>query len=98
MLILTEASGAETQGQAQGAIGTGRTAATALSAAATGALFVVGPVIPFVLAASCAVVVCGFVAWLWRDVEGRSATVVTEVAQAAGHSVDTVCGETHRNP
>ena len=98
VLILTEATEAETQGQAQGAIETGRTAATAVSAAAAGALFAVDPVIPFVLAASCAVVACGFVAWLWRGVEGRSATVATEAAQAAGHSVDTVGGETYRNP
>jgi len=98
VLILTEATEADTQGQAQGAIETGRTAATAVSAAAAGTLFAVGPVIPFVLAASCAVVACGFVAWLWRDVEGRSATATAEGVQAARRSVDTVNGETHRNP
>jgi hypothetical protein len=94
VLILTEATEADTQGQAQGAIETGRTAATAVSAAAAGALFAVGPVIPFVLAASCAVVACGFVAWLWRDVEGRTATATAEGVQAARRSVDTVGGQT----
>ena len=71
VLILTEATPSEAQGQAQGAIETGRTAATAVSAAAAGALFAVDPIIPFTLAATVAVGVCGFIAWSWRDVAAR---------------------------
>ncbi|MGP8163768.1 MAG: MFS transporter [Acidimicrobiales bacterium] len=71
VLILTEATRSEAQGQAQGAIETGRTAATAVSAAAAGALFAVDPIIPFTLAATVAVGACGFIAWSWRDVAAR---------------------------
>ncbi|MFZ0058586.1 MAG: MFS transporter [Acidimicrobiales bacterium] len=71
VLILTEATPSEAQGQAQGAIETGRTAATAVSAAAAGALFAVDPIIPFTLAATVAVGACGFIAWSWRDVAAR---------------------------
>jgi DHA1 family multidrug resistance protein-like MFS transporter len=78
VLILTEATRSEAQGQAQGAIETGRTAATAVSAAAAGALFAVDPIIPFTLAATVAVGACGFIAWSWRDVAARPGRARTE--------------------
>ncbi len=63
--LLTQTVGPADYGQAQGLFLTGQTAMTALSAVAAGALFAVGPAVPFVvMACVCAgLVVAAAVAW-----------------------------------
>ncbi len=71
VLILTEATSQSAQGEAQGLLETGRTAATAVSAAAAGALFAIDPRIPFTLAAGLSLIGCAAMAWVWRGAAQR---------------------------
>jgi MFS transporter, DHA1 family, multidrug resistance protein len=71
VLILTDATTRDAQGEAQGLLETGRTAATALSAAASGALFAIDPRIPFTTAAALAIVGCIAMGWVWRGLRVR---------------------------
>lgn len=60
-------------GRAQGMFTASQTAATAIAAAAGGALFAVGPAVPFVATSVVCVVLLVSLGWLWR----RSATTPT---------------------
>ncbi|MGA8296560.1 MAG: MFS transporter [Acidimicrobiales bacterium] len=71
VLILTDATSQSAQGEAQGMLETGRTAATAVSAAAAGALFAIDPRIPFTLAAALSVFGCVAMARVWRNIPKR---------------------------
>lgn len=71
VLVLTRSVPASAQGGAQGSVETARMAATALAAAASGALFGVDPVLPFALTAGVTVVAMGGVAFAWRALPAR---------------------------
>jgi DHA1 family multidrug resistance protein-like MFS transporter len=79
VLVLTRSVPASAQGEAQGSVETARMAATAVAAAASGALFGIDPVVPFVLAAGVTVLAMGGIAVAWRrlppsaPVEGTTA-------------------------
>jgi MFS family permease len=73
VLVLAETVPPTRQGAAQGALETARTATTAAAAALSGALFGVAPGLPFVLAASLALLACGFIWWAWRGLAHRDA-------------------------
>ncbi len=66
MMIVTQSVGLHDQGAAQGAVGTSRTAATAVAAATSGVLFGVDPVAPFAAASGLALVALGVVWLSWR--------------------------------
>lgn len=72
VLILSEAASGDRQGAAQGVVETARTAATAVAAAASGALFGIGTRLPFDVAAGLVLVAAVVVAWCWRHLPGRS--------------------------
>jgi len=59
-------------GRAQGAASSAQTAATAVAATLSGALFGVSPEIPFLLVSGSMVVAIGVMAVLWRNVPGRT--------------------------
>ena len=84
VLILTDATSTDAQGEAQGALETGRTAATAASAAASGALFAVDPRLPFTLAAALSLVACVAMAWAWRTTPSRPADRIAAPGQLPG--------------
>jgi MFS family permease len=66
LLVLVRSVPPTVQGEAQGSVETARTAATALAAAVSGALFGFDPVAPFALGTALVVVAAGGVAWSWR--------------------------------
>ncbi len=67
MLIVTRSVEVVDQGAAQGAVGTARTAAMAVAAALSGALFGISPLTPFIVAA-VVVVLCAMVMIVsWRN-------------------------------
>jgi len=72
VLILAESVPPGSQGAAQGVVETARTAATAVAAAASGALFGISPELPFALAAALVVGACLLVWWAWRNLPGRA--------------------------
>jgi DHA1 family multidrug resistance protein-like MFS transporter len=65
--VLSEAVPADAQGEAQGTAETARTAAAALAALVSGALFGIGPAVPFVACALVLVVGCGVITLSWRN-------------------------------
>jgi len=69
--ILTEGAGPREVGRRQGAFSTAQTAAMAVSTMASGALFGVGPAVPFVTMACVSIAAVCFVPFLWRRVPGR---------------------------
>jgi MFS transporter, DHA1 family, multidrug resistance protein len=71
VLVVTETTPAGMQGQAQGAIETARTAATAVGAAAGGALFGIATILPFAVASGIVFAFVVGIAWCWRDIPGR---------------------------
>jgi DHA1 family multidrug resistance protein-like MFS transporter len=71
VLIVSEAVPSQSQGEAQGALESARTGATALSAAVSGALFGVNRAIPFVVGSAVVFASLGAIARLWRQVPGR---------------------------
>lgn len=70
--LLADAIGPSRLGQAQGAVATSQTAATALAAAAAGALFATTTWLPFVLAALLTTAVAVAATHAWRNTEGRA--------------------------
>jgi DHA1 family multidrug resistance protein-like MFS transporter len=68
VLVLTRSVPPANQGEAQGSVETARMAATALAAAASGALFGVNPLLPFVITAGVAGCAGVAVAIAWRKV------------------------------
>jgi uncharacterized membrane protein len=67
MLIVTRSVEVVDQGAAQGAVGTARTAAMAVAAALSGALFGISPLTPFIVAA-VVVILCAMVMFVsWRN-------------------------------
>lgn len=68
MMIVTHSVGIAEQGAAQGAVGTARTATTALAAAVSGALFGVNAALPFIVAAAVVVAVVASLSLTWREV------------------------------
>lgn len=73
VLVLTRSVPSSAQGEAQGSVETARMAATALAAAASGALFGVDPIVPFALTAAITIVATGGVAVAWRHLPRRDA-------------------------
>jgi MFS family permease len=73
VLIVTETTPSGLQGQAQGAIETARTAATAVGATAGGALFGVASILPFAAASGVVIALVIGIAWCWRDLPERVA-------------------------
>jgi MFS family permease len=69
--ILTEGADPRQVGRRQGVFSTTQTAAMAVSAMASGALFGLGPGYPFVIMAIASVLVLCSVPFLWRRVPGR---------------------------
>ena len=84
VLVLTEHVPAEVQGEAQGAVETARTAATALAAAASGALFGVDPALPFVVVAGVVTLACAVIARSWRTVPGRAVARLAPASAPGG--------------
>lgn len=66
LLVLSETTPPALQGRAQGAVETARTAAMAVAAALSGALFGLAPAIPFELAAAIGVLASAVVLASWR--------------------------------
>ena len=64
--LLAQSVPASALGRAQGLSNGTQTAAMAVSAAASGALFGIAPWVPFVGAAACAAVLIGLLPWIWR--------------------------------
>lgn len=69
--LLTQFASSGELGRVQGMYATSQTAATAIAAAAAGALFALAAWVPFVVAAACAGVLLAAVAVVWRPVPGR---------------------------
>jgi len=70
--LLADAIGPGLLGQAQGAVATSQTAATALAAAAAGALFATTTWLPFVLASLMSAAIALGATRAWRDTQGRA--------------------------
>ena len=71
--ILTEGASAREVGRRQGVFSTAQTAALAVSAALSGALFESGPAVPFLVMAFVSIALVAAVPVLWRRVPGRVA-------------------------
>ncbi len=82
VLVLTRTVPARSQGAAQGSVETARTAATALAAAGSGALFGIDPVVPFAAVAVAVVVSCAGIAWAWRALPGEVSGIAARVGAA----------------
>ncbi|MCU1494153.1 MAG: putative e Multidrug resistance protein 2 (Multidrug-efflux transporter 2) [Acidimicrobiaceae bacterium] len=67
VLVLTRSVPASAQGEAQGSVETARMAATALAAAASGALFGVDPLLPFMITAVVVLLASIGIAVAWRS-------------------------------
>ncbi len=93
VLILTDATSQAAQGEAQGLLETGRTAATAVSAAAAGALFAIDPRVPFTLAAALSLVGCVAMAWMWRSAPQR----LSPRAEPTGEAVSAISASTRES-
>jgi len=72
--ILTEGANPREIGRRQGAFSTAQTGAMAVSAMLSGALFEVGPAVPFVSMAIVATALVIAVPILWRRIPGRVST------------------------
>jgi MFS family permease len=82
--LLGEGTSAERHGHAQGLFAASQTGTTALSAAAAGALFSIGPWVPFVLVAACCAALSAVVVAIWRRVPGRISHAPVAAAAAQG--------------
>ncbi|HVC14420.1 MAG TPA: MFS transporter [Acidimicrobiales bacterium] len=78
--LLGEGTPSERHGHVQGLFAASQTGATAVAAAASGALFGVAPWLPFELVAGCCAVILTFVALAWRGVPGRVTAHRTRIA------------------
>lgn len=80
--LLGEGTSPERHGHAQGMFAASQTGTTAASAAAAGALFSIGPWVPFVLVAACCAALSVVVVVIWRRVPGRASRGAVAAAAA----------------